>query len=69
MLIIAANNPAVRLPPAEPVQPATVAEAQGATSTPAVTEGVKVSISPDGFKAAGAVKSANFHECSRSGER
>jgi hypothetical protein len=28
-------------------------------STPATSEGVKVSISPDGFKAAGAAKSAN----------
>ncbi|RMT90892.1 hypothetical protein ALP39_01661 [Pseudomonas marginalis pv. marginalis] len=59
MLIIAANNPAIRVPNPEPAKPAAVPEAEESSSTPAATEGVKVSISPDGFKAAGAVKSAN----------
>lgn len=59
MLIIAANNPSIRVPNPEPAPPASAVETQDAVSTPATSEGVKVSISPDGFKAAGAAKSAN----------
>ena len=63
MSVIAAYNPAIRVPTVPDAKPA--AEAKEAapevetTPTPKVVEGVTVTISADAFKAAGAAKSSN----------
>ncbi|WP_300631537.1 hypothetical protein [Pseudomonas sp.] len=63
MSVIAAYNPAVRVPTvadAKPVaQAKEIPEAVEKASEPKVVEGVTVTISADAFKAAGAAKSAN----------
>ena len=63
MSVIAAYNPAIRIPTVPDAKPAAEAQEKASevetTSAPKVVEGVTVTISADAFKAAGAAKSSN----------